>query len=851
MSDDASTGMSTLVDLSSLSAVADAKTDGPTLPASTYGQPSRLEVAHESDEEAGYLPMAFDPTPVATSSTTRKPVPTSQSSSPLTRNGPLPRDYFGGSSTKVPGRDLMREEQAAVSPRPGSRDRDPLLPSSQAKANQHILSQAKTHTSASTSAAASPLAPSNRERTERVSPRQADISTFASSQNEAFRLQEVPKSKRAGSGRSSRAAASPNESKSKDERALKATSRSSDSSDSPSSSINPFDDLKRKEAGGLSAVVPPARSVDRPVRGDSLTNASRHTTSSTPETQTSASILNQLAPNRERKGSLSSVSGTFVDAQSTLSRGNSDEVADETSGPTVFSAPPPRASSRPTAQSKALADASSIESRTLPPPLPPPVSLARHKNNDSISTMHSDVRFEEPLTPGLRGSAGLPKHSMDGAFSLEEEMARIMNRESTDSKKDVAEVASPSMLRKVSNAVKHGRSFSDRPHSSKKSTSSIPPDIGTPVSISSPIMTSPTYRDTTDSLAAQLKRAQLRIAELESDVNRLEEKVNSSTEIKAASNELKEKRTTIVVLDTQREMVVRELEAMTERLAKVKDSNKPLDLKTLKSDIQRDFAESLQKLKEQMSGQIEDLMRKRNDLTDEITNLIQMKDKGFQEYEILSSKNAQLLEMNNQILHNIQEMYKSNRGQNGMANVPSGLGIYHPDGRVETPGPSDVRNLNLVNTDPSLPQILQETEAEPATVLTAPQVVNIRKGQPKKFNWRKGGEKMAKNVTKGLKGAFVGERVTPLKDGDGAYSIGVPYNQTQAAAGSDQGSLSSKQNFDAGRSGSNFGLFGQKPGTLKAGSSALSSMKDTSSTNLITDPSGKSSHPLNPYPCRP
>jgi len=345
-------------------------------------------------------------------------------------------------------------------------------------------------------------------------------------------------------------------------------------------------------------------------------------------------------------------------------------------------------------------------------------------------------------------------------------------------------------------------------------------------------MTSPTGKDNVESLRASLRRAQQRITELETSNVSLQEKVNASPDIRQVNSELREKRTTMAFLDTQREMVVRELEVMTNHLGKAKDQNQPLDLPALKDSVLQELADSITKLKDHMGQQIEDLMRKRNELTDEIGQLIQMKDKGFQEYDSLSSKNLHLEQANASLLQNIQDMYKSNRGVNGKAN---GLGIYHPDAKPETPGPHDVRNLNLVSTDSSMPNLLHETEAEPATVLTAPQVVNIRKGQPKKFNWRKGGEKMAKNVTKGLKGAFAGER----KDG---YEIGMPYGATQSQAmpGSDQSSLSGKQNLD-GKGGAGFGFFAQKNGGLKAGQ--MGAMKNGSQINLSApsnDPSGMS-----------
>lgn len=312
----------------------------------------------------------------------------------------------------------------------------------------------------------------------------------------------------------------------------------------------------------------------------------------------------------------------------------------------------------------------------------------------------------------------------------------------------------------------------------------------------------------------------------------------------------------MVVLDTQREMVVAELESMTAHLQRAKSSNTPLDLQSLKSDILRELSDSLNKLKAQMGVQIEDLMHKRTELTDEIGTLIQMKDKGFQEYESLSSRNTQLMEMNNQLVQSIQDTYKANKVPNGGAlggSGMNGLGIYHPGARVESTSTTtgstlshDIRKLNLIDTDSSMPNFLQETEAEPATVLNAPQVVNIRKGgQAKKFNWRKGGEKMAKNVTKGIKGAFVG-------DGSAAAGVrgkeigapyepqigGVPYGQhsVQAIGGSEVSSVKSAQ---AG----GLGFFGgqKNGGGLKSGGMGG---RNGSNTNLAAqvaaaEPSGK------------
>ena len=134
----------------------------------------------------------------------------------------------------------------------------------------------------------------------------------------------------------------------------------------------------------------------------------------------------------------------------------------------------------------------------------------------------------------------------------------------------------------------------------------------------------------------------------------------------------------------------------------------------------------------------------------------------------------------------------------------NGLGIYHPGIKQENLSSSEVKSLNLVNTDSSLPNVLQETDPDTATILPGPQVVSIRKGQPKQFNWRKGGVKMAKNVTKGLKGLTSGgERAPTAREIGHPYEPqigGVPYNMAQAGGGSENNSLyPSRQGSDGMR----------------------------------------------------
>lgn len=862
LSDDTRGGGSTGAKWLKPRTITDETAEGPTLPASTYSEsrPSNVSSPADDDDgsERGFLPMAFDPTPIAAPvapslAIPRKQVQRSHDLSPQLKDNQPPRDYFGASgrlSAKSAVRDGSREE-----PRPGtgtstssrsvSTERDPERSGNQPKPSPHILFQEKGRTRkpnasgenspSSGPSSASPVVAGAQDKSSKL---RVATDAKAGGQQDAFKLQEVPKTKKDRS-RSNSKGISPIDTQSRDHFS---TSKpiSPISGGSQSSGINPFDDPKHKAAqyptaaqfpSPAPAPIPP-RNADRglPLRGDSLAAAMR-AKQTTPDLQSSISTQSTSAHTRNK--SSSSVPSSSVDTPSIPSRDGSRSKPDpQLARSSIEGGPPPRSANRPTAPSKSVANDDFIAPRHAPPP--PPAERQNHTHHDSISTMQSEDRpsIDGRLSPAMR-SAGLPKYSLDGGFSMDDEMGRILRGENGQVQSN-GRSASPSVLRRVSNAVKHGRSFSDR----AANQGGRSPRTGT-FEPSTPSISSPTSADGVEALRISLRRAQNHIAELETEKLTMQEKLDASSDIKQVNSELREKRSTMAFLDTQREMVVRELEVMTDHLSKAKDSSKPLDLSSLKTSILKEFAESLQKLKDSMSSQIEDLMHRRNELTDEIGNLIQMKDKGFQEYESLSSKNAQLVQHNNELLRSIQGMYQENRAPNGAPPPPAnnGLGIYHPGAKVDATSQSEMRNLNLVNTDPSLPNLLHDTDAEPATVLTAPQVVNIRKGgKPNKFNWRRGGEKITGTLTKGIKGAFVGADRAPSTNGP--YSIGMPYNQThQAVGGSDQGSVNSKQGVE-GSVGQ--GLFPHKNNT------GLSNMKhNNSSTNLVgADGSGKGSRGL-------
>jgi hypothetical protein len=405
---------------------------------------------------------------------------------------------------------------------------------------------------------------------------------------------------------------------------------------------------------------------------------------------------------------------------------------------------------------------------------------------------------------------------------MDEDFARLLGSQDGRDDKETG------VFRRVSNAVsKHGRSFSDRGSVTSRGHKKWPTNGS--IDISSPTVASPDTKEEGVNLRNELRRAQQRIAELEAEKNGLQESMHSAADIKQANTVLREKRNTMAVLDTQREMVIRELEIMTEHLKKAKSNQGNIEINQLKSDILKEFAGSLQKLKDNLGNQIEDLITKRSDLTEEISNLIQMKDKGFQEYESLTAANARLSAMNRDLVDNIQTNLKNNKkpGQN-LDVAANGLGIYNAQ---QKGGKSEVS----VDTQPiphehSYANLHDDTEA----TVAQPQVVNIRKtGKPTKFStWKKGGQAITKNVTKGFKGAFGSEQ---KQEDYNVKVIGTPYGSVHSgpdiASMSMSSSIKSRDTMDQGTPR---GWFGGKPGNVRPGGPPQAGFRPMQNNNTST-----------------
>ncbi|KAL3494466.1 hypothetical protein BJX62DRAFT_40469 [Aspergillus germanicus] len=406
----------------------------------------------------------------------------------------------------------------------------------------------------------------------------------------------------------------------------------------------------------------------------------------------------------------------------------------------------------------------------------------RSQRNDPYERTKSQARPNsvsapqqtEPFRSADYGASSPLRYSAGGDFSMDEDMARILGSDDIQPSQ-----SSESFLRRMSNSVRHGRSFSDKgsrlmkdskwPKSPVNGSSSIT-DLASP-SAGSPEQGS---GDEIAWLRSELRKERQRVLERDQKITEMESVLKATADVKQVNTELNEKRSTMVVLDAQKEIVMRELTVLTEHLESEKrgGNSGPLDLGKLTNKVLRDFVESIQKLKDSFTPQIEELIQRRNEVAEELANVNRMKDKSFQEFEQLSSKNAQLAELNNQLVHQIQELYKANsidgnRGANG-------LGIYS-HGKEKSLSSIDALKA-ASDLPPSVSTPNMSEEAEPATVVPGPQVVSIRKGQPRKFNWKKGGQNVAKGVTKGLKGAFMSSE----SNASGTENpTGLPRSQTQ------------------------------------------------------------------------
>ncbi|KAF1992450.1 RhoGAP-domain-containing protein [Aulographum hederae CBS 113979] len=788
----------------------DGHRDTLTLPASTYGETRSSMQSDRSEvlvDDGLFVPLALDPhtsstpSPLArTFGEANRASATNEAMRSVSSERDRPasqRDYFGSSRQPPSHREALKENTRPQSSRSTSTEQKPTSP--------HIAYQEKK--------------PNKLRKENATSPDVNNQAQRSASTTSDFKLQEVPESKKTRSRTNSKSQNTGNlptpidlTMRSRSPIMEQPLSGSPHASPHASPSFPEVYNSPYASTHGdrTSADAPRSSSQSRapiPKRGDSLQQIKAHQVSRK-EVGTDQGSIHSMADVPQRKAS-------------TSSRANYDSTASiaQLNGGRTISTPldspnakhlqepplgvPSRSASRPSPPSAQNSD--SFVAPRAPPP--PPPSADRHKHTGSASTVRSE--FSSQVSPTL------PRYSHGGEFSLEEDMQRILRGDEAGAEDKSG------VIRRVSNAVKHGRSFSDKGSRSSQQQKWKSPVNGS-MDISSPISSPPVDpRDENIILRSQLRRAQQRIGSLEAEKNGLKDYVNSSADIKQVNSELREKRSTMAFLDTQRELVIKELEVMTEHLRRAKENNKALDVSELRSDIAKDYAASLQKLKDDLGFEIEGLVQQRKELNDEITNLIQMKDKGFQELEVLSNNNQQLARHNSELMQRINGHQTDSRaGQPNMQydlrhqpSVPNGLGIYHHHQKDKSDVSMDLRNTTSHdNTGSSI------HEADDSTMIQQPQLVNVRNMKGARPNmWKKGGQAITKNI-KGIKGAFASSSQFPERNGSGQLES-VPYG---SLGGGDSG-ISTPT---AVKSGSQKGGWQMGPGKIQIKGAANQSTEE-------------------------
>ncbi|KAI2617006.1 RhoGAP-domain-containing protein [Hypomontagnella submonticulosa] len=374
-------------------------------------------------------------------------------------------------------------------------------------------------------------------------------------------------------------------------------------------------------------------------------------------------------------------------------------------------------------------------------------------------------------------SPKLPRWSAGGDFSMDEDMARILG---TDE-------GSSSILRRVSNAVRHGRTNSaessnnvprvghTRSASETTRTTTSPRWPKTPIAedtlngaahdLTSPL--SITSHEDPVLLKRRLRTSEQRVAELE-------RQFSNEKDLKNLNQKLEEKRKTVSVLDTQTEIMIRQLEVLAGYVERAKETKRPIDPRELEESALKDFVQKLEKLKQSMSANLEQLHTERDELVEERNRAIAERDRARVEFDQLVSKNAQLADLNNDLTNQIQERFKNHSDPRSPSN---GLGIYN-----QHKGTSN-HSVSLDSSSIQTGTTVIAGDQEEPILESGPTVVKIGKGQVKKFNWKKGSKAMAQNIAKGVNRTVVAFQ-QPERErhqmGMAGESIGLPYNMTVA-----------------------------------------------------------------------
>ncbi|KAL7628090.1 Rho-type gtpase-activating protein [Parahypoxylon ruwenzoriense] len=397
-------------------------------------------------------------------------------------------------------------------------------------------------------------------------------------------------------------------------------------------------------------------------------------------------------------------------------------------------------------------------------PRAPPAPPASAAGQESVSA-----------TGENKTSPKLPRWSAGGDFSMDEDMARILGTDEPSS----------SILRRVSNAVRHGRTNSTESSNNLPRTGHTRSASETTRTTTSPRWPkTPIVEDTTNGITHDLTSPlslsssddpvllKRRLRNSEQRVAELERQFNNEKDLKTLNQKLEEKRKTVSVLDTQTEIMIRQLEVLAGYVERAKETKRPIDPRELEESALKDFVQKLEKLKQSMSASLEQLHTERDQLVEEKNRAIAERDRARVEFEQLVSKNAQLADLNNDLTNQIQGRFKNHSDPKS---PPNGLGIYS-----QHKGTSN-HSVSLDSSSIQTGTTLLTGDQEEPILEAGPTVVKIGKGQVKKFNWKKGSKAMAQNIAKGVNRTVVAFQQPDRERhqlGMAGENIGLPYNMT-------------------------------------------------------------------------
>lgn len=737
---------------------------------SVFGAPADLSAAGAPpgiDGDNGFfIPVALDPSPAPSISSPRSNAETLDS-----RKAPNDKDYFArrnevrSSQASTPHIAFQEKVRRTSSDYEASTPKEPSRkPSKSSRSDKSVVSQASPHGA------------------EDKKPRPTN------GKSEDFKLQDAPKSKKITNTTPPNHPAGPGE------------NGTSTANGSPRKESPPRPRPSDPSGSPTDAWENRARDDDNRQPPD------MKTTSRTGEAETPKPLPRRAAPTPN-----TSSSGMCAGSADAIRANQCPPIVNGKSRRTDDLVPPPR----PQVEQKLS------ETYMSPRAPPPPPGLGTNQTPTSANA--KDGQGEPNKT-----SPKLPRWSSGGDFTMDEDMARILG---TDE-------GSSNLLRRVSNAVRHGRPGSvegttpqgrvghGRSMSETTRGTTSPRWPKTPIvtdhsgetkDISSPMSVHSGSGDDPAFLRRQLRNSEQRVAELE-------RQRNSEKDLLTINEKLAEKRKTVSVLDAQTEIVLRELEVLAGFVERSKDANRPVDPKVLEDSAIKEFVHKLENVKQTMRSAIEQLHAEREELLEERNQAVADRDRALLEFEQLSSKNAQLADMNNDLTHQIQGRFRSQVGSDGR---PNGLGIY---ANHKATSSTSVHNIDTSSIQTGNTMVGTDID-EP--ILEGPTVVQVRKGQVKKFNWKKGGKTMAQNITK------VGRAVAafqtnerdpragpgPQQGGLTTDNIGLPYNMTSAEMAAPSTTLTNgQQTRGAPQDARSFGFFGKKQPTNMP--------KSISSTNI-------------------